>query len=280
VILLADDFGRLTPGMFSPGVVGAHAEYHYLPALAPKGNWVVSTFLSDASPRAWRVVHEDGRARMEQAYAAALEERGRTHPMLVAGDPAWSDYDLETRFAPATTDGQSGVAFRYRHDRAYYFAGVKGGEALLKKVNEGAAFRKLDETVLARRPFAWRTGDFVRVRVGVRGDALRAEFDGKVVLEARDAAFLEGRIGLTSDVPTRFESVRVTARPEAASRIESARARRAAEEEARVAANPRMVPWRKLRTDGFGVGRNLRFGDLDGDGRLDILVGQVVHHGP
>jgi hypothetical protein len=26
--------------------------------------------------------------------------------------------------------------------------------------------------------------------------------------------------------------------------------------------------------------RNLRFGDLDGDGRLDILVGQVVHHGP
>ena len=41
-----------------------------------------------------------------------------------------------------------------------------------------------------------------------------------------------------------------------------------------------MVPWRKLRTDGFGVGRNLRFGDLDGDGRLEILVGQVVHHGP
>ena len=41
-----------------------------------------------------------------------------------------------------------------------------------------------------------------------------------------------------------------------------------------------MVLWRKLRTDGFGVGRNLRFGDLDGDGQLDILIGQVVHHGP
>ena len=24
----------------------------------------------------------------------------------------------------------------------------------------------------------------------------------------------------------------------------------------------------------------LRFGDLDGDGRIDILFGQVIHHGP
>ena len=279
-ILLDDDFSRLTPGMFSPGVVGAHAEYHYLPALAPKGNWAVSTFRSAGSQRAWRVIREDGRALMQQTYTAPPEERAPTHPMLVAGDPAWSDYELETRMAPATAEGQSGVVVRYRHDRAHYFAGVMGAEVLLKKVHEGVAFRKLAETVLARKAFAWRPGDFVRVRVGVHGDALRAEFDGNVVLEARDETFAQGRIGLTSDVPTRFDAVRVTADRDAVRRFESARAQREAEEEARVGVNPRMVPWKKLRTDGFGVGRNLRFGDLDGDGRLDILVGQVVHHGP
>jgi hypothetical protein len=85
--------------MFSPGVVGAHAEYHYLPTLAPKGNWVVSTFLSDESQRAWRVVQESGQAFMEQTYTAPPEERPRTHPMLVAGDPAWSDYEFEARVA-------------------------------------------------------------------------------------------------------------------------------------------------------------------------------------
>jgi hypothetical protein len=280
VVLFEDGFGALAPGMLSPGVVGAHAEYHYLPALAPRGGWVVSAFLSDASQRAWRVVREDGRASLLQAYTAPLGERPRTHPMVVAGDPAWSDYDLEARFAPAAADGRSGVVFRYRHDRAHYFAGVHGGEALLAKVAEGAAFRRLNETVLARADFALGRDDVVSLRVSVRGEALRAEFDGRVVLEARDPAFAEGRIGLTSDVPARFDSVRVTAPPEAACRFEGARSRVAAEEEALVAANPRMVPWRKLRTDGFGVGRNLRFGDLDGDGRLEILVGQVVHHGP
>jgi hypothetical protein len=280
VVLLDDDFSRLARGMFSPGVVGAHAEYHYLPALAPKGSWAVSTFLSDASQRAWRVVHEDGRALMEQSYTAPVEERSRTHPLLVAGDPEWADYDLETRIAPAGADGRCGVAFRYRHDRAYYFAGITGEEAVIEKVNEGSAFRRLATTVLARKPFRFPPGAFVGLRVEARGDVLHAAFAGRVALEARDAAFPQGRIGLTSDVEARFDRVRVTADPETARRLEEARARREAEEEARIAANPRMVRWRRLSTDGFGVGRNLRFGDLDGDGRLEILVGQVVHHGP
>ena len=46
------------------------------------------------------------------------------------------------------------------------------------------------------------------------------------------------------------------------------------------AANPKPVVWKKFSTMGFGVGRNLRFGDLDGDGQIDVLVGQVLHHGP
>src|SRR5262249_5479379 len=29
-----------------------------------------------------------------------------------------------------------------------------------------------------------------------------------------------------------------------------------------------------------GVGRNLRFGDLNGDGKIDFVAGQVLHHGP
>lgn len=44
------------------------------------------------------------------------------------------------------------------------------------------------------------------------------------------------------------------------------------------AANPKMVLWKKIATEGFGTGRNLRFGDLNHDGQMDVLIGQVVHH--
>ena len=40
--------------------------------------------------------------------------------------------------------------------------------------------------------------------------------------------------------------------------------------------NPRPKLWRKFDTKGFGAGRNVRFGDLDGDGRLDMLFAQNV----
>jgi hypothetical protein len=42
------------------------------------------------------------------------------------------------------------------------------------------------------------------------------------------------------------------------------------------ASNPRPKLWRKFDTPGYGAGRNVRFGDLDGDGRIDMLIGQNV----
>jgi rhamnogalacturonan endolyase len=101
-----------------------------------------------------------------------------------------------------------------------------------------------------------------------------------VRLEARDPAFAQGKIGFLSDLPTRFGAVRVTATPEAKEKFLMARAARQAEEDRLVAANPRMVPWKKLSLGEFGTGRCLRFGDLDGDGQLDVLIVQQKRHGP
>ena len=41
-----------------------------------------------------------------------------------------------------------------------------------------------------------------------------------------------------------------------------------------------MVVWKKIATGGFGTGRCVRFGDLDGDGKIDVLIAQVKNHGP
>ena len=67
LVLLEDDFSKLPPRMFSSGVVGAQAEYHFLPAVAQQGNWQVSCFRSDTSQRAWRVIADgdDGQAMVQ-----------------------------------------------------------------------------------------------------------------------------------------------------------------------------------------------------------------------
>ena len=282
--LFNDDFSGLPPGMLCSEAAGALAEYHYLTATAPKGSWAISTFRSDPdSQRAWRVLVEKGWPVMQQAWTAPVEDRAYTHPMLVAGDPLWSDYVVETSFAPETDDGgMAGILVRYRNDRRYYFIGVTGQKAVLKKVDQGSAFHKLNESILVEQAFAWNPGEFIPLAISVGGNRLRAMIGttNRVTLEAEDATFAGGKIGLVADMPARFGAVRVTTTAEAKLKFEKARAARQAEEDRLVSANPRMKLWKKISLGDFGVGRNLRFGDLNGDGKLDVLVAQQKRFGP
>jgi hypothetical protein len=280
--LLDDDYSNLPLGMFSGGVVGALTEYHYLPAAAAqKGNWSVSTFRTDGSQRAWRVIANDNGGRvMFQYYTAQPAERTYMHPMVIAGDELWTDYELETTIAPEVDDGgMAGVVFRYRNDRRHYFAGVIGQKAVIRKVDQGVAFRKMNETVLAESPYAWKPGESIAVKIAVAGDTLRAMI-GDAKLQATDATFARGKIGFSSDMPTRFAAICVTTSDDAKEALDAAIAQRRADEDARVAAHPKMVLWKKLDTRGFGVGRNLRFGDLNNDGKIDVLIAQQKRHGP
>lgn len=279
-VIFEDDFSGLKTGMFSSDVIGAHAEYHYLDATAPKGNWRVAAFRSNGSQRAWRVVHDAGVPQMYQTYTSSKNEAAYTHPMVVAGDPLWQDYTLTVKFTPESADQQSGVLFRYRNNRCYYFFGVVGGKAVLKSVNHATKYRSATETILAEKPYSWQPGRAMVATVTVNGASITADIDGKVKLDARDQTFPAGKIGLMSDVPTRYEHVRVAMEPAGAKAFRNAAQARDAEVARLEAANPKPVLWKKISTDGFGTGRQLRFGDLDGDGQLDVLVVQVKRHSP
>ncbi|MHC4431756.1 MAG: hypothetical protein ACYTBS_07945 [Planctomycetota bacterium] len=140
-VLLDDSFDRLRPGMFSAGVIGAHAEYHYVHETAPQGNWVVSCFTSGTpEQRAWWVTAEDGDAMLSQRI---YYRRTHSHPFVCTvtkGSEFWKDYTISARFAPESGKGQSGVAFRYRNDRCYYFFGVRDSRVILKVVNHATAY--------------------------------------------------------------------------------------------------------------------------------------------
>ena len=280
-VLLDDDFSDLAPRMFSSGVVGAQAEYHFLPAVAQNGNWQVSCFRSDQSQRCWRVIaDDDGGQAMYQAMTSSKNDAKYTHPMLVAGDPLWGDYSLEVEFSPQSKKMLSGVIFRYQNDRCYYFFGVEGDQAVLRKVNHGGSYRTANVTDLGRKAFAWQAGQKLAAMVTVEGDRIAARLNGTELFDVRDATWFQGRVALMSDVPTVYHRVRVTTTAEAHAAIKGAiRARRQVAERLQ-AANPKLKLWKKLDTPNFGTGRNLRFGDLNGDGQIDVLVAQVRRHGP
>lgn len=275
--LLDEDFTSYAAGLFS-SEVGAHAEYHYLPETAPKGPWSVASFHSGSdSQRAWKVMRVDGQRVMAQTFRNKLKH---THPMLSAGDPLWQDYQVEVHFAPNETKGRSGFAFRYHNCRCYYFFGVDGPKAQLLLVRNGTGFQEPYEKVLAEAPCSWQPGNYLVARVRIEGSRVRTEIDHGPVFEIEDATYPQGGIAILSDIPTLFQHVSVHTTTQAKARLDQAIRQREADERRLQSENPKPVVWRRFSTPEFGAGRNVRFGDLDGDGQIDMLIGQVVNHGP
>lgn len=275
---LTDDFSDLDTGMFSASV-GAHTEYHYLPEAAPKGNWVVSSFASgDAWGKAWQV-ETDGTG---HAMCQTLLNKSQkwTHPMIITGDSLWQNYTLTVMFEPENDSQYSGVAFRYRNDRCFYFFGIMDSMAYISVFRHSDTFNVLKESRLAEKPFILNPGQLLTATVSVSGNSIKARLNDELKLEATDDTYKTGKIGLVSNARAKYYQVDIMLSEKEIETAENRNAEYQLESLKLQEANPKMALWKKISTEGFGAGRNVRFGDLDGDGVIDVLIGQVIHHGP
>jgi len=276
--LLKDDFSSLDTGLFS-APVGAHTEYHYLPEAGIKGNWVVSSFGSGSGwGTAWRVRDDGSGHIMCQTF---LNDKNRsTHPMIIAGDSLWKNYKLTIRFRPQNDLQYSGIVFRYKNDRCFYFFGIKDSLAYISKFHHGPDSKSLNESVLAEKQFIFRAGQDLLATVMVRDNIITAKLNKDLSLKVTDDTWQSGKIGLVSNAKAEYKNVEVLTSQKEISDIGIKKAACEQESLSLLKANPSMVVWKKINTKGFGVGRNLRFGDLNGDNQADVLIGQVVHYGP
>jgi len=273
--LFRDDFSRFAPGLLSQPMGqlnGAIQEYHYIEHRGvrtfPWRNPIVHT-------DHWAAGDEDGKSYVEQHQAT---DDGRYMPLFVTGGKEWSDYVVEARVRPLSKEGDRGLVFRYRTSRHYYAFVLSGPDTvrLYLRLPFDKEFRKSEYRELGRARFNIETTRYYTMRVENDGPRMRASIDGRTVIEASDGEILKGEAGLTGNRPARFTDFRVTASDRAHAAIRERTAAREAELAKLRAANPKPRLWRKFATPGFGAGRNVRFGDLDGDGKTDMLIGQNV----
>jgi len=283
VSLAEESFEDLPLGFFSSPPTPLY-EYHYLPAERYRGRWEDAVIMTGRDGRYWLVAEEDGNRLME--HTIWNENRAWTNPILVTGDPEWADYTIEARVRPlATRTGKNacpycdlaGLVFRYRNNRNYYLLALEEGAwARLYRRQEEEAFRQANWIKLGEAAFSYTADRYLTLRVENQGEQIRCLVEGRLLIEARDSAIRKGKVGLLANMPARFDDVRVTTGPENARAI-AARISARQEEVARLRAeNPRPQLWKKIDTPQFGTGRSLRFGDLDGDGRLDVVLAQNI----
>jgi rhamnogalacturonan endolyase len=274
--LFRDDFSGFPPGWLTRPVGqlnGAIQEYHYLPHRGvPLGPWANAICHLDA----WAVGEEDGHAYLEQH---TVNDQSRLmNPIVLTGDPEWADYAVEASVRPLSLDDMAGVVFRYHTNRHYYMFALTGGKRvrLAVRLPLEQVFRVANWRELGAAEFPYDTSRYYRLRVENEGSKIRAFLDGKLILAADDDELVRGKAGLTANVPARFRDFRVSAPDDVKARIEERVARREQELAALRAQNPSPKLWRQFATPKFGAGRNVRFGDLDGDGTPELLIAQNI----
>jgi hypothetical protein len=274
--LFRDDFARFPPGplTFPVGTLnGAIQEYHYLPNRGvPLGPWENAICHLDS----WVAGDENHKPYLEQHLDPSA--RQFTNPIMMTGDPEWDNYTVEAKVRPLSASGFAGVVFRYHTNRHYYQFGLTGGNKVqfALRLPIEPALRAPAWKELATSAFPYDTTRYYALRVEVTGARMQAYVDGKLVLEASDTELRKGRAGVTAGAPARFQDFRVAA-SEAAAKDIAARIQARAAHLARLRdENPKPKLWKKFDTPGFGAGRNVRFGDLDGDGVPDMLIAQNI----
>jgi hypothetical protein len=274
--LFKDDFSRFPAGKLSAPVGELNAaiqEYHYLPHRGvPTFPWANAIVHNDS----WVASDEDGKPYLEQHLVNA--EAPRWSPLFITGDPEWFDYAAEVRIRPLSFAGKAGLAFRYHTNRHHYAFVLTGGKQakLCLQLPEETRFRIAEWRDLATADFPYATDRYYLLRVENSGPKIRALIDGKLILAIENSEILKGKAGLTADIPARFTDFRVEVSDGALARIKAGIDARETELARLRAANPQPKLWKRFRTPNFGAGRNVRFGDLDGDGRLDMLIAQNI----
>jgi rhamnogalacturonan endolyase len=274
--LFRDDFSRFPPGWLSKPVGllnGAIQEYHYLPHRGvPAFPWYNPITHNDS----WVAGDEDGKTYLEQHLLHDQPERWQ--PLFVTGDPLWNSYTVSARVRPLSLAESAGIVFRYHTNRHYYVFSISGGKKarLALRLPIEQKLRVIDWKELGAADISYDIKQYHELKVENDGAKIRAYFDGKLVIEANDGEIRSGRAGITANVPARFTDFVVSAPDIVEKSIRSAIDAREKELTSLRASNPQPKLWKKFRTSKYGAGRNVRFGDLDGDGRIDLLIAQNI----
>jgi hypothetical protein len=238
-----------------PRETGAVGEYHCVRGDRRYAGWTEPTNHWSWKQSNWRVAEEEGARVLRQRH------RSRYNNTILISDAVARDVsEAEVEVCCEDTSGEVGLVFAFRTALDYLCLHLERDRVKLsRRCGENFLLLAESEPVDA-------AGRWAKLAVRYRQDRVVCLLDDREILEAPVWGDIDGRVGLLANVPAKFRSLRGEgAAPQAAPRKA-------------LPGWPEMQLLRKIDVRGFGTNRQVRFGDLTGDGRLDILLAQPGLH--
>lgn len=267
LVVFEDDFSGYPAGALSEEYTAVQ-EYHWLPKTGAWGPWNEASHWHAWDGPSWHVNRQDGGQALHQANEALLED---SNPMLLTGDPLWQDYAFEVEFVPLSVIHPVGIVYRAVTSAQFFMLSLEEGRKWVWTRRIHDAWTKLKIRMVDYRP-----GGVHTLRIEVHGSNHIFYLDGEQIdILRRDHHHQSGMVGLIANSPADFRRVRVIMSRDAHEDFLRRKAEKERDEREAAKKYPRPVLWKKVDLRGLAVnGRQIRWGDLNGDGRLDMVIAQ------
>ena len=267
IVVFEDDFSSFPEGALSEEYTAVQ-EYHWVPKKGAWGLWNEATHWHSWAGPAWHIIRRDSRKVLHQKNEVLAEDN---NPMVITGDDLWTDYALEVELAPLSHENPVGIIYRAEDSRQFFMLSLEEGHKWVW------TRRIQDEWVkLKIRSLPYRIGEHHTLRVEVEGQNHAFYVDGRQIdIVRRDHHHRSGKVGLIANSPCDFRMVRVVMSKKAWEEFQSRKKSQEKEELELSAKYPQPRLWKKVDLQGLCInGRQIRWGDLDSDGRLELVIAQ------
>lgn len=265
-IVFFDGFEKFPTGDF-PYDYSPLGEYHCVEPEGHRGNWLELTIHHSwrKSP-GWLIGEENDNQFMEHAAVRKGEPS-----ILASGDFNWQTYRLQVKMCLLSEQGFAGIAARLQNSRSYYLFCMDDAKMLrLSKVY----FEETTNLGEHQLPEDFATEEWHYLAIEVEENRIKASLDREVFFDVVDEQFGWGEIALVATAPVRFDYALVTAPGDEIDRLSNKKISIKKELSAIRETYPKPVLWRRFSLGDSGAGKSVRFGDLDGDGEIEVLMAQ------
>ncbi|MCE5271477.1 hypothetical protein LLH00_09370 [bacterium] len=266
-VVFEDDFSACPAGDLSAEYTAVQ-EYHWVPKTPSWGPWNEASHWMAWDGPSWSVRAGKSGQVLHQNNEALLED---SNPLVLTGDPLWTDYALEVELAPQATSEPVGIVYRAATSAQFYMLSLEEGSKWVWTRRIHDAWTKLKIRELKYKP-----GQSHTLRVEVQGVNQVFYVDGRQMdILRRDHYLQAGRVGLIANSPCDFRRVRVIMSRAAREDWLRRKAEKERLEQEASQQYPQPALWKQIDLHGLAVnGRQVRWGDLDGDGRLEFVLAQ------
>jgi rhamnogalacturonan endolyase len=253
----------------------AMGEYHYYPPNGYRGNWYCPITDYSREGPFWTLMRNGNGHKVIECQILREKDKQKFWNVLTTGDELWQNYTVTCLVQRLKTTMLAGIGLRYQNSRCMYVFCLNGQKAQLIELDHECAYLGAkDYTVLAEAEVKTDCDTVYRLEAECDRDTIHCRLDGRLIFSAADKTYSRGRAALIANCPARFGDFTVSM-DESESLVLTTHKKKHAKKLAELRqkySQPKL--WEKINFKDFGAGRNIRFGDLNGDGRKELLIAQ------